>query len=72
MSQKKKINRFEDREFIVKARKRLEEYAEGGMEILVNTVFKSKWNGEILDGSYDEYEIDIISYIYEQALEVPF
>ena len=68
----KKINRFEDREFIVKARKRLEEYAEGGMEILVNTVFKSKWNGEILDGSYDEYEIDIISYIYEQALEVPF
>ncbi len=42
------------------------------MEILVNTVFKSKWNGEILDGSYDEYEIDIISYIYEQALEVPF
>lgn len=68
----KKINRFEDREFIIKARKRLEEYAEGGMEILVNTVFKSKWNGEILDGSYDEYEIDIISYIYEQALEVPF
>lgn len=68
----RKINRFEDREFIVDARKRLEQYAEGGMEILVKEVFKSKWTGGILDESYNEYEIDIISYIYEQSLEVPF
>lgn len=68
----RKINKFEDREFIVKSRKRLEEYAEGGMYILVRDVFKSKWTGELLDESYGEYEVDIISYIYEQSLEVPF
>ena len=68
----KKISKFEDREFIVEARKCLEQYAEGGMEILVRDVFKSKWTGEILDESYGEYEIDLISYIYEQSMEVPF
>lgn len=68
----RKINKFEDRDFIVQSRKRLEEYAEGGMDILVKEVFKSKWTGELLDESYGEYEIDIISYIYEESLEVPF
>lgn len=66
----KKINRFEDKKFVVETRKTLEEYAEGGMEMLVRKVFKSKWTGELLDESYGEYEIDIISYIYEQDLEL--
>ena len=68
----RKINKFEDKEFILEARKALEQYAEGGMEILVEEVFKSKWTGEILDENYSEYEVDIISYIYEQSQEIPF
>lgn len=68
----KRINKFEDKEFILEARKALEQYAEGGMEILVEEVFKSKWTGQILDENYSEYEVDIISYIYEQSQEIPF
>lgn len=68
----RKISRFEDKDFIIESRKTLEQYAEGGMDILVGQVFKSKWTGELLDESYDEYEIDIITYIYEQDLEIPF
>lgn len=68
----RKINKFEDKEFILEARKCLEQYAEGGMEILIKEVFKSKWTGEVLDESYDEYEVDIISYMYQNYFEVPF
>ncbi|MBB6625085.1 hypothetical protein H7E67_16820 [Clostridium gasigenes] len=68
----RKINKFEEKEFVLEARKSLEQYAEGGMGILVEEVFKSKWTGEILDENYAEYEVDIISYIYDQSKEVPF
>lgn len=68
----RKIDKFEDKEFTLEARKALEQYAEGGMDILVSEVFKSKWTRDILDENYSEYEVDIISYIYEQSREVPF
>lgn len=43
----------------------LEEYAEGGMEILCEEVFNGQWNGRTLNNEYDEYEIDISKYIYD-------
>lgn len=66
------IRSFEDKEFITTAKKLLEMYAEGGMEIIVEEVFGNKFNNEILDTSYDEYLIDIMSYICQEAQQLPF
>lgn len=68
----KDIDQFNDKEFYAEARKLLEQYAEGGMDILVEQVFKSKWNGQILDEKYDNYQIDILSYVATALKEVPF
>jgi hypothetical protein len=68
----KNIEAFEDSEFRLKARKRLEDYAEGGMEILVEEVFGQRWDGHKLDPTYNEYEVDLLSYIYADSNEVPF
>jgi hypothetical protein len=66
------IEAFEDSEFRLKARKKLEAYAEGGMEIFIEEVFGHRWDGNRLDPTYGEYEVDVLSYIYENAIEVPF
>ncbi|QTC41505.1 hypothetical protein I7V34_21055 [Bacillus sp. V3] len=66
------IEAFEDSEFRLKARKKLEAYAEGGMEILIGEVFGHRWDGNRLDPTYGEYEVDVLSYIYGDSIEVPF
>lgn len=66
------IYEFENSEFILKARKKIEQYAEGGMDILVESVFGGRWNGFNLDETYSEYEVDILSYLYEVSAEIPF
>ncbi|WP_078427507.1 hypothetical protein [Alkalihalobacterium alkalinitrilicum] len=66
------IEAFSDKEFPKKARKRLEEYAEGGMQILVEEVFGKRWDGNTLDPAYKEYEVDLLSYIYGDSKEIPF
>jgi hypothetical protein len=68
----KKIESFESSEFMREARKKLETYAEGGMDVLVEEVFQNRWDGNKLDPTYGEYEVDILSYIYEDSMEVPF
>ncbi|PGZ92176.1 hypothetical protein [Bacillus sp. AFS029533] len=66
------IESFDSENFPKNARKRLEEYAEGGMEIFVEEVFGRRWNGNNLDSAYSEYEIDLLSFIYADSNEVPF
>ncbi|MBT2682247.1 hypothetical protein [Bacillus sp. ISL-37] len=68
----KNIEAFEEDEFPRKARKRIEEYAEGGMEILVEEVFGRRWDGNTLDTNYTEYEVDLLTYIYADSMAVPF
>lgn len=68
----KNIEKFDDREFRVNSKRMLEEYAEGGLEILIDEVFKSRWDNHMLDRTYQEYDIDVLSYIYMQDQEVPF
>jgi hypothetical protein len=68
----KNIEAFESQDFPLTARKRIEEYAEGGMEILVEDVFDRRWDGNKLDQAYNEYEVDLLSYIYADSNEVPF
>ncbi|MBN1074469.1 hypothetical protein DVV91_08960 [Clostridium botulinum] len=68
----KNIEAFSDKDFQLKSRRKLEMYAEGGMDILVKDVFRNRWNGLKLDESYKEYEVDILSYIYADSKEIPF
>lgn len=42
---------------------RIEEYAEGGIEILIEEVFKSKFQDETLDRSYKWYMIDVLNFV---------
>lgn len=71
-SKGKDLDRFNDKAFFAEARKLLEGYAEGGMDMLVEDVFKEKWDGIKLDESYQNYPIDILSYIVAELKEVPF
>lgn len=66
------IERFDEREFKLNARKLIELYAEGGMDILVEEVFGSRWDGYKLDETYNEYEVDVLGYIYNDAQSIPF
>lgn len=68
----KAVDLFDNNEYQKKCVAKLEQYAEGGMEILVEEVFKGKWGANKLDEFYNEYIIDIISYVYEQAIDCPF
>ncbi|OLO26228.1 hypothetical protein BTA37_28420 [Priestia megaterium] len=68
----KNLDRFNDKAFYAEARKLLESYAEGGMEILVKQVFKEKWDGIQLDKSHLNYPIDILTYVVATLKEVPF
>lgn len=66
------LDDFANPNFIKEKFKVIEEYAEGGMQILVDEVFKGNWNGTELTKSYKKYEIDILSYINEIRSKVPF
>lgn len=52
--------------------KDIEEYAEGGMQILCEEVFVGNWDGYELNSNYNKYEIDILSYINEKRRSCAF
>ena len=60
------FNKFDDYEQVKKMMAIIEEYAEGGMEILCEEAFDGQWDGKTLNPDYDEYEIDIVRYIYSE------
>lgn len=68
----KNIELFKEPEFRNKARRIIQEYAEGGMDVLVEEVFKEKWNGSKLYEKYDNYDVDIMKYLMATLKEVPF
>jgi hypothetical protein len=68
----KNIEALNDPEFRVTGRNKLQEYAEGGMSILVDNVFNQRWNGLALDPRYDDYGVDIMKYLVAELNQVPF
>lgn len=66
------LDDFNDPNFRKEKFKDIEEYAEGGMQILVDEVFIGNWDGHELNTSYSKYEIDILSYINEKKNSNPF
>lgn len=63
---------FENQDMYHKFRQTLEEYAQGGMEVLIEEAFPPGIKNYINTKKYDEYLIDIMSYIYNEANAVPF
>lgn len=57
---------------LAEIKKIYEEYANGGMEILIEKVFKGRWDGEELDPNYEYYHFDLFKYVSSEIKEVPF
>lgn len=68
----KNIEMFDNAEFRFEGRKVLQEYAEGGMSVLVDNVFNERWNGIKLDSRYNNYGIDIMKFLIAELNQVPF
>lgn len=68
----KNIEKFNESSFHAEARNIIENYAEGGMDILVEEVFKEKWDNHQLDSKYKDYHMDILKYVLANLKEIPF
>lgn len=66
------LDSFRDYEFIKSAFKIIEQYAEGGMEILCRDVFEKNWNGYELSEDYEYYDVDLLRFIYTDYKEEAF
>lgn len=49
-----------------------QKYSNGGMEILIQKVFKNHYINGSLDNTYDDYDLDLIRYMYDNLNEMPF
>ncbi|CRH20589.1 hypothetical protein ACN6J9_06570 [Carnobacterium maltaromaticum] len=49
-----------------------QKYSNGGMEILIEEVFKNNCIKGHLNESYKDYDVDMICYVYDQLNEMPF
>lgn len=65
----KKISDYENRSEIKKI---LEEYANGGMNLLIEKVLIDYWDGEKLDNTIDDYHFLISKYILSEVNNIPF
>lgn len=62
----------DDKETINEIKNLYEEYANGGMEILVENVFKDHWDGIELERSYEKHHYDLSRFIASEIKNVPF
>jgi len=69
---KAELDSFSDNDFIKNAFKIIEQYAEGGIEILCREVFEKNWNGYELTVDYEYYDVDLLRFIYEDYKEGAF
>lgn len=68
----KNIGDFSDRDFSNNARRLLENYAQAGASIVIDEVFKSHWDGRKLNRDYNEYELDLLTFVYSKINDIPF
>ena len=69
---KANLDNFMDYDFVRSSFKVIEEYAEGGMEIICRDVFEKNWNGYQLTQDYEYYDVDLLRFIYEDYKEEVF
>ena len=68
----KDINQFNNSDMILEYRHFLEHYANGGMEILIEEVFREKWISGKLDVGFNDYDHEISLYVVMQLNGDPF
>lgn len=68
----KNIENFMKDDFLPQALKLIETYAEGGMQTICEKVFEDKWIKNTLIREYNEYDIDLLRFIYEERMSNPF
>lgn len=61
-----------DKDNLPKIKKIYEEYANGGMEVLIEEVFKDNWNGYELNNDYSKYYYDLARFILIETKAAPF
>jgi hypothetical protein len=66
------LDSFRDYDFIKNSFKIIEQYAEGGMEILCKEVFEKNWNGYVLTEEYEYYDVDLLRFVYKDYMEGSF
>lgn len=59
-------------EIISEVIKEYQKLSNGGMELLIENVFKDRYREGLLQDNYAKYDVDILKYIYEQVTEIPF
>lgn len=52
--------------------KEYQKYSNGGMELLIENVFKDRYRDGLLQDNYKKYDVDILKYVYDQVTEIPF
>ncbi|GBD61698.1 hypothetical protein [Tetragenococcus halophilus] len=52
--------------------KEYQRYSNGGMEILIENVLNNHYKDGRLQENYTKYDIDILKYIYDQLIAIPF
>lgn len=60
------FSKFENYDLVKEKMGIIQEYAEGGMDILCEKAFDGFWDGRSLKEDYDEYEIDIARFVYDE------
>ena len=59
-------------DFIKDLKVKLNSYSNKGMEILLNEVFSDNMLDNKFISSYDDYDLDLLKYIYDELNAIPF
>lgn len=66
------LTEFSDAEKVSQIIRGFQKYSNGGMEILIEEVFKDRYREGSLQDSYPKYDVDILKFLYDQITEIPF
>lgn len=69
---KELLERVDDSNFEQTFKKYVQEYANGGMEILIDEVFRQNFRNGLLEKDYNEYDVDLLTFIKREINELPF
>ncbi|NLW42063.1 MAG: hypothetical protein GXY89_02875 [Tissierellia bacterium] len=66
------IKELNDKEFKLDFRNLCRKYYNGGMEILIEKVFKDNMKDEQFLNTYNDYDVDLLRFIIDELEGVPF
>ncbi|MGD6768565.1 MULTISPECIES: hypothetical protein [unclassified Mammaliicoccus] len=63
------LNKYENRGSVKTV---IEDYANGGMSLILENAFNDNWDGSSLNENYDHYYYDLNKYILSEIKNIPF